>query len=397
MAELQDNEQNEQASFRQQSIDNVFNQFSKPFFVHSPPNITTYTVLVAAFLCFIIAVLIWVKLPVHVRAVGEIIAGKDYHQIVIDDVDKIVSKVLVNAGQLVSEGDLLFELQHRDTKKQSQLENELATQITSLQLAIEKAEAFYKESVIELNSQKQQQLSVLEQIRKTHARELEVLERYKKSVREGLISATLVDEQNRIVSALELRKFEQQAIYTSLELDLIKEEESFQNLATSHASQIEQLQLQIQRVTAGLELSSPCNCTIDNIFIEQGLPVIAGQSIATLSNLREMTSLVLYIPANQYRTIAVNDQIQVRATAYSSSKYGALIATIDSVSNSPVPGNMTNKPGLGLQEQTYFIVTASITKQPANVSLVTGMTIESDIVVDRNSLFDVIFDSFSKT
>ncbi|MFC3120572.1 HlyD family secretion protein [Agaribacter flavus] len=381
----------ERVSYRQESVDNVFSQGQKPFFVQSPPKLSAYTLTFLLLLVFIVLSLFLIKLPVHMAAEGEVIAGKDYHQMVVNQDDQIVSNINVSEGEKVTEGQVLLLLENRNQRKLHADLQDIELQITTAKKHIEDANRFFQESKQNLEWQSLEQHKIIQQLRNTLVVEERVLQRYRKNVESGLIAATLVDEQVRALAQIEANLLKEESLVKSLALQGLHLEENFQREKHSQQAHIDRMQLARARLQDGLQILSPCNCVVDNIFTQEGLPVVSGQSVITLSNTREKSSLVLYIPAKNYRQIQVGHQIHVELSAYPVNKFGALLATVQSVSSSPVPGNMVNKHGQGLQATTYFVVKATIDKVPDNVSLVTGMAVGSDIVVDKTSLFDLLF------
>ncbi|GLR70371.1 HlyD family secretion protein [Agaribacter marinus] len=381
----------EQVSFRQESVDNVFSQGRKPFFVQSPPTLTAYTFAFLVLLAFVFTSLYFIKLPIHILAVGEVIAGKDYHQIVINEDDQIVANIHVTEGDEVREGQSLLHLESRNKVSLETELRDISLQIQAIEQQLSESRRYYLNTVQNIDLQLVEQDSVINQIENALVNEKKVLKRYKQNVAQGLTAATLEDDQKRIVAQIEGNLIKEKSHITSLELRMLNVEENFKQQQSTGNTQIERLTLSKERLTNGLQVLSPCNCIVDNLFTEKGLPIISGQSVLTLSQARDTSSLILYVPAKQYREIKIGNHIQVKVAAYPSNKYGALNATVTSVSNSPVPGNMINKKGQGLGDTTYFVVKAEIDNVPRDVTLVTGMAVDSDIVVDRTSLFDLMF------
>ena len=385
----------EQVSFRQESVDNVFSQGGKPFFVQSPPNLSKYTFVLFSFLIFVFASIYFIKLPVYINAIGEVIAGKDYHQIVVNDDDKVVSNIMVSEGDALFEGQVLLQLDTRDEiSKQAKLAD-IQLQIQALEAHISEVEKFYLQNIQNIALTRDGQLSIVNQLEKQFDSEKITLAKYQKNVANGLTSALLVDTQKRIVSNVESHLIKEKSVFTSLELQQLNIQNNYKLQKDSDQTQIARLEHERKRLNSGLQIMSPCDCMVDNIFIENGIPVTAGQSILTLSQARAKSLLMLYVPANEYREIEKGSQIQVNVASYPSNQYGALKATVVKVSASPVPGNMIGKKGQGLQNTTYFIVKAMIDLVPSNVTLVTGMSVDSDIVIDKISLFDLMF-NFNK-
>lgn len=391
-----DDPQDEQVTFRQESIENVFSQGAKPFFVQSPPKLSQYTFTFVCFLLFGFASLYFIKLPVHISAIGEVIAGKDYHQIVVNEDDQIVTEVLVIEGEKVRRGQALLQLDSRDEKaRQSQLQD-IDLQIDALQSQVLELENYYQQSGQNIAQAREAQMLLVKQLKNELQSETDVLLRYQKNVANGLTSALLVDEQKRNVSQIQGSLIRETAAFTSLDLRQLEIDDNYKRQKEGDLNKIARLKLDKQRLNNGLQIFSPCDCIIDNVFIDLGLPVVAGQSILTLSRTRESSSLMLYVQANQYRAIEKGSQIQVNLASYPSNKYGALKASVMSVSASPVPGAMIRQKGQGLQDTTYFVIKALIDKVPNDINLVTGMSVDSDIVIDDMSLFDLLFDVNNK-
>lgn len=383
--------QDDQVSFRQESVDNVFSTTGKPFIVLSPPRLVSYSLVFLSLMIFVFASTIFIKLPVKINATGEIIAGKDYHQIIINDDDKVVQEISVEPGEKVDKNQVLLQLATRDKRFLQSTINEKELLIARQQSLLATSQAHIDQRFENLETIKTQQTKLVQQLTIDLNDENKVLERYKASVSKGLISAITVDQQKRVVAQLRSQLLKENTVLTSINSTKIDLNTEYQRQTKQYLSDIKQLTLEIQRLQSGLQVLSPCDCIVDNILVESGLPIVAGQSVLTLSNQRSNTSLLLYIPASQYREMRANSILRVNVSSYPSSKYGALEAKVVSVSPSPVPGNMLNKKGQGLQNITYFVVTAIISNIPPNISLTTGMSVDSDVVVDNVSLFDLLF------
>lgn len=389
--------QDEKVTFRQDSIDNVFSQGRKPFFVKSPSNLSKYTITFLCFLLFIFALLYFIKLPMHIKAIGEVLAGKDYYQIVINEDNQVVTSIETFEGEQVLQGQVLLQLDSRDKVSTQTEVLDLTLQIQELEDQLNKMESHYRESLLNISQQRDDQNSVVAQLESELVLEKKILSRYKKNVANGLTAATLEDTQNRIVSQTEGYLIKEKAAFTVLDSAQLEVNVNYKRERNTRSVKIARLALKKDQLNKGLQVLSPCDCIVDNVFIENGISVVPGQSILTLSQAKDSSSLMLYVPASQYRKIEKGSEIQVNVASYPSNKYGALKATVLKVSASPVPGDMIRKKGQGLQDSTYFIVKAVIDNVPKDVTLVTGMAVDSDIVVDETSLFDLMFDLENKS
>jgi len=382
----------EEMTFREDAVKNVFSQGQKPFNVQSPPNVTLYTLSFIAFLSALVFSLFVIKIPDHISAVGEIMTGKNYYQITISDEDKIVDDIAINEAQSVNNGTVLFTLKDRNENSQRRNIADLNQQIALLTTQMQRDKEFKAKSAEKIELQKRDQQNTQSQLKQRLVAETNILRRYETSVNNGLIAATRVDEQQRIVASIETQIIREDAVFTQLEMEALSLEERFTQQYATNQNELRRLRFEKQSFESGLTITSPCDCVVDNIFIDEDLPIIAGQSIATLSTQIEHSSLLLYIPASEYRQLQLGNQIQIKVSAYPANKYGMLKAKIESISASPVPGNMINKQGLGLDATTYFVITAVINEIPENMSLVTGMKVNSDIRIGATSLFRLLFD-----
>lgn len=389
---MHDNESDDQLSFRQESIDNVFSQNRKPFHIKSPANLTIYTITFFMFLVFVFASLHFIKLPVHINAVGEVLAGNDYHQIVINEDKQVVNDLSVFEGDEVTEGQVLLQLKHSDKNATESTIADIDLQINDLQAQIHKAAALRQASLLNIARQREDQHKVIEQLKDEQREQEGVLARYQDNVAKGLIAATFQDAQQRVVSQIKSNIVKEQTAFTTFDLMQLEVNNKFKQLTQANNANVARLNLKKNQLNNGQQILAPCDCKIDNVLVEKGMMVVPGQSILTLSRARNKTTLVMYIQALEYRQIVQGKQIQVNMAAYPSNKYGALNATVVHVSSSPVPGELVSKKGQGLQDSTYFIIKAAVDQVPPNISLVTGMLVESDIVIDQVSLFDLMFD-----
>lgn len=395
---MNDNDlQDEKVTFRQDSIDNVFSQGRKPFFVKSPSNLSKYTLTFLCFLLFIFISLYFIKLPVHINAIGEVLAGKDYYQIVINEDNQLVTSIGVLEGEQVAKGQELLKLESRDKALTRTAILDLNIQIQDLNAQLTKLTTHHRDSLHNISQQRSDQNNVVAQLESELVSEKKILSRYEENVANGLIAATLEDTQKRIVSQTEGYLIKEKKVFTVLDLNQLEVEDNYKRAKGTNLAKIARLNLQKKQIRDGRQVFSPCDCSVDNLFVENGITIIPGQSILTLSQSRDTSSLLLYVPASQYRKIDEGSSIRVNALSYPSNKYGALKATIVSVSASPIPGGMIGKKGQGLQDITYFIVKATIDNVPKNVTLVTGMAVDSDIVIDEISLFDLMFDLDNKS
>jgi biotin carboxyl carrier protein len=340
---------------------------------------------------FIFASLYFIKLPIHIKAIGEVLAGKDYHQLIINEDNKVVSNIATTAGDSVVKGQVLLQLDAADEVAVQGELSDINIQTQALNTQLTSLEEHYNSTLENIVQQRQEQKIVVDQLFAQLVSEKNILARYSKNVANGLVAATLKDTQIRIVAATRSSLSREKSLFTKLDLATLDASEHYNREKDRVTSSIARLALQAEQLTKGHQVISPCDCTVDNMLVENGIPIIPGQSIMTLSQARESSSLVLFVPASQYRQIDKGSQIQVKVASYPSNKYGALIATVQNVSASPVPGNMISKKGQRLNNATYFIVNALIEKVPSDVTLVTGMAIDSDIVVDKTSLFTLMF------
>jgi multidrug resistance efflux pump len=272
----------------------------------------------------------------------------------------------------------------------------LNLQIQELQEQLNKVANHYRESAGNISKQRAEHNRVVKQLENELIAENAILARYKENVANGLTAATLEDTQKRFVSQAQGRLIKEKSVFTALDLAQLEINDNYKRQKDTALAEIARLTVKKDQISKGLQVLSPCNCVVDNVFIENGIPVVPGQSILTLSQARDSSTLMLYVPASQYRKIDEGSNIKVNVASYPSNKYGALKATVIKVSASPVPGNMIRKKGQGLHDATYFIVKATIDNVPDNVTLVTGMAVDSDIVIDETSLFDLLFDLDNK-
>jgi len=383
--------QNEKATFRKEAVENFFTSGNKPFEVQSPPSFTTYTLTALAFLSFAIAALNLIHLPVHIKATGEVLAGKDYHQITVPDPGMNAVNIMVSEGENITRGQALIKLMDRDQNKTDNDIADITIQIDTLQSHFSEMDASFASNIANIERQQVHQNRIIKQAQKNLLVEKDILTRYTQSAQTGSIAMRDVEAQKRIVNGMESTLIREQAALYAINMQQNNISDAYHHEKEGNTEKLQRHLTKLDYLQKGITLISPCDCTVDNILTDTNTPVSAGQSVLTLSTSRDTSEVILYIPANQYRTLQEGMLIRLNVEAYPSATHGATTATIKSVSSLPVPSKMLNNTSHNLSQGAYFVVKASIQQSPSEVKLTTGMTINSDIVIDEKSLFSTFF------
>jgi multidrug resistance efflux pump len=387
-------DEEDSVSYRKESVDNLFSASDKPFKVMSPPRLGIYAILAVMFLLFIFVALYFISLPTHIKANGEVLAGKDYYQIRIPDPGFNVSELHVLGGQKVVKGQALLTLRDSDENKINRRLEDMRIQLTRLEASASETQNEFTLNSKNAETKIEYQLVIIARIKNNLMTEEDVLTRTIDNVNSGLVSRKWQDDQKRIVLRVKQELAETRARLADLYILKTSLQTEYQKKQKNIQEKISRMFLNIDALKTGTLMQSPCDCIVENLLVDVDIPVSQGQSALTLSTANERYEIVLFIPSSQFRDISVGNRIRVNVESYPTSTYGATTALIDSVSSLPVPNQMLASKGMRLNEGAYFVVKASVVNVPDNVTLITGMTINSDIVIDDKSLLRLIFDFF---
>jgi membrane fusion protein len=203
--------------------------------------------------------------------------------------------------------------------------------------------------------------------------------------------AELESTNERIISQREaLRAVEAQLAQRSLETSRTQSVLSAQRAAL--AEQREQL-LRTDR----LVLTAPVAGEVSDVSVEVGQRAVPERSLVTIVPANSQLEVWLYAPTRAVGFARPGQQVRLHLDAFPHQKYGAGQGTVTQISNVPVePGSVQAELGL---EEPVFRVRVRIDSLPPRVAeamraMRPGMTLTANLVLERRSLWEVMFMPF---
>lgn len=378
-------------TFRKESVDYIFSPDGKPFFVMSPPGFSLYTFLILSFFAMFALALTFIRLPVHIKAFGEVLAGEDYYQISYPASGMNVINVYISEGDSVVEGQTIMRLKNRDLNQTKRDIADIESKILRTKSHFDELDAHIDESLSALNVQRDFKNKLIAQLIKSIKHEKAVLGRYESGVETGLMPIREADNQRRLLVSNESSLIREQSGLATLSETELSLHEKYSHERDTALDKLSSLGKELASLKEGIEIVSPCDCVVANILTKENVPAEPSKSLLTLSEKRPDSELILYFPSSKYRGIEIGKNISVTVSAYPAAKYGMVEASVTSVSSMPIPGSMIRSKSGNLQEGSYFVVKAIIDKVPESMTLSTGMVINSDVVIDKKPLLGEIF------
>lgn len=378
------------AKFRQQVNDHIYASNRKPFLISTPPGAGLNVILFLGLLIGLFAALRFVQLPISLQAEGEVIVGGRHFSVQTGQDNQILKQWIVRSGDKLTVGQAIAKLEQRDQKNISQQLLNYSNRLTFLSNQLKTLEKDLIDATSLFTIRKKDQEALVEAANSRYKQAQEVENVYSQNVDDGLINRqTLFQQQDTRAGAYTLLK-QQKAQLSEILLE--------KNLYLQSSRQRkETIQLEYERISQSMNaqsgeevLVSPCDCEVADIFVEQDSPTIKGSALATLWKSSAETTVQLYFRADQFRPIKVGSALSISFPSYPSMKYGKLRAIVVGVSTTSVSGTMLNRSYL-LQEHPYFIVTANLPESHSDLAFLSGMRVESNVVVDHQSLFSLLF------
>ena len=379
----------EELSFRQEAESEQFDSNKKPFLSILPPGSAWVFLFFVFVIGSILVALFTVKVPVKLHGEGIIVSGIESIPVKFDKTNYKVSKLFVKPGDAVSRGKPLFAISQSDLA-------ESMRQIESLNIQMALNEKQQKEIVskqhkgteLHIASLKQQDSlisSIQQHLSKAQSFEKEAEKHHKAGLSAKWEWQDKQDAVASLLSQLEQAKADK--------LTFIRQEAEKSATYSSELTDLELRHAQIkQKISAfdDITFTSPCDCTVSQIFVHTDTLSDPGKVALTLSRESENYTAEIFIPSETYRPVEKGSQVLIKPAAYPSLKYGTIIGSI--INSYPATVSGLEYPQLFDVHRHYFRLGTSIDTVPASVLLQSGMRFDAHIVVRYQTLVQFIFE-----
>lgn len=218
--------------------------------------------------------------------------------------------------------------------------------------------------------------------------------------------------QKRYISAIQLNEQKQNLLNINAGIEaLAREKNAAQRELARLEAQVEQIQPQRasalaalaqevasldqegvqQESAAGIRIIAPVSGRIANHFFKVGQSVGAGNPVIEILPDGSSLQAHLLVPSRSIGFIDVGDKVKVRLHAFPFQKFGSVSGRVAHISSSAV--RQSNETG---QEPTYKVTveldSQSIMVHGIEEHFLPGMTVEADIMGDRRTLVEWLFE-----
>ena len=328
----------------------------------------------------------------------------------------IVSEILVSDGDQVEANQPIMIIRTLISTEEGDVGEALNTALETQQIAASQQYQFTQEDIenqkLELaqrRSNAQAELTAIEaQIRSQVTRigqGKEAAERAIENWREGLDTRREADDRADMVLQLEqqlssLRRSQSSIVgeisvidrqITSMgnKLKLAQAERDSELASLSERSTISQMNNQFVVV-------SPIAGTIETLAVQTGQSVASEHTLAVASPHGSTLVAELYVPSRSIGFLEIGQPVKVKYEAFSFQTFGAGAATVVDVSRTILDKDEITFPGGLIQEPVFRVVAelerSTIKAYKRDIPLKNGMLLTADIVTDRRSLLEWLFD-----
>ncbi len=374
-----------------------------------------FSLFIVAFLICLFAFLRWGHYSQTEVVTGVLIPSDGYTRI-FSGSGGVVDTFHVAEGDRVKKGEVLLNLRSAHSiGSYSDFNEGRIEQITQLinfqkQRITEQNQLFSNElQTIQTDIQNIQEQIALSTEQQAHQSEdVQLLQRQLSSQQKLLDSnhtsqVTLDEKQRQLLSStMQLSAINKDI--AQLQARLESQQQQLQHLPNQH--QIRQLEtqqhlanLEMQLIEANAQLGQQIKASVDgivsNIVYEPGNFIPATKPIMTILPDSGQLYAELYVPTRARGFLVLGQQVLLRFHAYPYQKFGAYSATIDEISATVMVAE-TLPIQLVFNEPVYrvraLLDTQFIRAYGDQVPLQTGMLLDAEIIRDRRTLFEWLFE-----
>jgi membrane fusion protein len=182
-------------------------------------------------------------------------------------------------------------------------------------------------------------------------------------------------------------QLQQLPISTAFKLSELRRQRSQNDQALTH--------LEGERSTA---LVAPCDGDIELVLVKDGQSVVAGSRVLSIAPSGSPLRADLLLPSDAIGFVHTNASVALHYQPFPFEKFGTQAGVVLSVGGSALsPNEVDTLLGRQLTDQALFQVIASIPSQTIlaygkPVALKPGMAVDADILLDRRSLLEWLFE-----
>jgi membrane fusion protein len=395
--------------FRQEAIDAQREKYLGETTLARPVAYWVYTLLAAAVALVLLGVAIWGEYTRRERVEGHLALDVGAARILIPDPGR-VAELLIKEGDEVQAGAPIARITYdRSTAETS------ATELASRRALLEREQQQLKELGEQQVAQVKKRMKDLEGELAQADREIKLQEervrsareqaaRFQQLAREKFVSDLVARQKLDEVTDQEIKLQALRRTRSQVDRDLSAarmEEPSIQLRSRGQVDQVARQLSELQESLAGAEarretvIKAPVSGTVTNIAVVQGQSVPADTPLATVLPRGSGLHVELLVPSRAIGFIQKGQQVVLRYEAFPHERFGQYKGVVAEISrNVWSPGEKIGP--LTVKEPVYRVDVKlerqSVAALGAEVALRPGMLVNADILLERRTLLEWLFE-----
>lgn len=407
----------EQGLFRQEAIDARRGQWLGVIHVATPLSRWVWTALGVALAAAIVAFLVFGHYTRRDRVSGRLVPSAGLLGVTAVHAGT-VSRVFIHAGDSVQQGDPLLEISgernsatlggmHADISRQLRHQRQRLQEDLDLQKRNSRAQAEALKAKLHLLHAQQQQIAAQLDLQKQQAAAAQaLLERIQPLLEKGYVSALRIQQQRTaaLQARAQLKTLHRQKLGLRQQINATRKQltQLPLDLATrTHAiaSKIDGIDQQLAQNEAAraVVLRASQDGVVSALLAQRGQHVAAGQSLASIVPKGSRLQAQLLVPSRAVGFIQPGSDVVLRYQAYPYQKFGQQYGHVADISRSALsPEEVVALTGQRPQQPVYRVRVAldrqSVLAYGKPQALKPGMALSADILMDRRSLLEWVFE-----
>ena len=401
--------------FRQEAIDALREKFLGEATIARPLPMWAMTLLAVGAAALMITVAIWGQYTRRERVEGFLQLDVGAARISITDAGR-VTELLVKEGQEVKAGDPMLRLSLDRSTASTLSASAMATgELSQRRGSLEKEQQQIRELAVQQLQQARKriddikrEITQIEQEIKLQGQRVasakEQAKRFQQLAKEKFVSDIVARQKQDEATDQEIRVQTLRRQKSTLERDLSTAQLEEPAIALRARSQEEQMTRQISVVQQSLAqeetkretvIQAPITGVVTNIAIASGQSVTADSPFATILPAGSKLQAEMLVPTRAIGFVTKGKEVVMRYEAFPFERFGQYRGVIAEVSQTVwSPGDKIGP--LAVREAAYRIIVKldkqSVAVMGQEIPLRSGMLVNADILLDKRSLLEWIFE-----
>ncbi|MCW0422515.1 MULTISPECIES: HlyD family efflux transporter periplasmic adaptor subunit [Xanthomonas] len=404
--------------FRQEALASAQSRWLGGFSISQPLALGWLCSVAALAAIAIIVFLIFGEYTHRSRVSGELVPAKGM-SIILAPATGVLSRVDVQEGDAVLAGQTIAVVEISSmTVRNGDVEKAINEQLDIRIKSVEHSKLYHRQQLHAQEGGLRQQLEAA--IQELSQLDNQILNRRKQiGIAEEILGRMRQLRDGRYISLTQIKQQETELLSLNSEIDELKRskavsqrtvaqlrqaldelpEQQKLNSASYDNSMAELTQQAIENSIRGeIAITAPVSGVVANALYKPGQAIQSGKIIANILPEDDHLEAELMVPSRAIGFVKNGDKVNIRYQAFPYQKFGHGVGVVERVSRSAIekePKGVSRKD----EADSYYRLIASINQQAIKVHgkyepLLPGMIVEADILGERRSLLQWIFDPF---